>query len=85
MLLLVFPWEALGANIAVLTAKHGCGFGLWPTKATFPDGSPYGYNVGMRGAAVQEDVLKLSDLPSKTLESIYYVSFIFLLESIFIL
>eukprot|EP01052_Picozoa_sp_SAG31_P004250 SAG31_NODE_174_length_21353_cov_23.387974_20_plen_763_part_00 len=36
----------LGANIAVLTAKHGCGFALWPTKTKLPDGSPYGYNVG---------------------------------------
>jgi alpha-L-fucosidase len=27
---------ALGANIAVLTAKHGCGFLLWPTNATLP-------------------------------------------------
>ena len=49
---------ALGANIAVLTAKHGCGFALWPTKSTFPDGSPYGYNVGMPGAAIQYDVLQ---------------------------
>lgn len=27
---------ALGAKIAVLTAKHGCGFLLWPTNATLP-------------------------------------------------
>ena len=36
---------ALGANIAILTAKHGCGFTLWPTSAQLPDGSPYGYSV----------------------------------------
>eukprot|EP01043_Picozoa_sp_COSAG02_P047382 COSAG02_NODE_4537_length_5239_cov_3.381712_4_plen_510_part_00 len=36
---------ALGASIAVLTAKHGCGFLLWPTKSTLPDGSPFGYNT----------------------------------------
>lgn len=36
---------ALGANIAILTAKHGCGFTIWPTKSTLPDGSPYGYDV----------------------------------------
>jgi alpha-L-fucosidase len=41
---------ALGANIAVLTAKHGCGFLLWPSKAKMPDGSPYGYDVGAPGA-----------------------------------
>ncbi|CAK9101877.1 3/4-fucosidase) (AtFUC1) (Alpha-L-fucoside fucohydrolase) [Durusdinium trenchii] len=50
--------QALGANIAVLTAKHGCGFALWPSHATLPDGSLYGYNVGMPGAKVQVDVLK---------------------------
>lgn len=50
---------ALGANIAVLTAKHGCGFALWPTRSELPDGSPYGYNVGMPGAAVQYDVLRM--------------------------
>ena len=43
--------NALGANIAVLTAKHGCGFGLWPTKTVLPDGSPYGYDVGAPNAA----------------------------------
>ena len=41
----------LGANIAILTAKHGCGFTLWPTRSTLPDGAPYGYNVGMSGNA----------------------------------
>ena len=49
---------ALGANIAILTAKHGCGFLLWPTQSKLPSGAPYGYNVGAKGAAVQYDVLK---------------------------
>mmetsp|Transcript_31928 Transcript_31928/g.71728 ORF Transcript_31928/g.71728 Transcript_31928/m.71728 type:complete len:491 (+) Transcript_31928:71-1543(+) len=49
---------ALGANIAVLTAKHGCGFLLWPTKARLPDGSAYNYSVGSPGAAIQYDVLQ---------------------------
>ena len=40
----------LGANIAILTAKHGCGFTLWPTKAKLPDGGNYGYDVGVPGA-----------------------------------
>eukprot|EP01062_Namystynia_karyoxenos_P007688 TRINITY_DN12701_c0_g1_i1.p1 TRINITY_DN12701_c0_g1~~TRINITY_DN12701_c0_g1_i1.p1 ORF type:complete len:478 (+),score=111.41 TRINITY_DN12701_c0_g1_i1:82-1434(+) len=47
----------LGANIAVLTAKHGCGFALWPTKTTLPDGSPYGYSVASPGA-FGRDVLR---------------------------
>ena len=29
---------AIGATEAVLTAKHGCGFYLWPTNVTLPDG-----------------------------------------------
>jgi alpha-L-fucosidase len=35
----------LGANIAVLTAKHGCGFCLWPTQSVLPDGTPYQYHT----------------------------------------
>eukprot|EP00961_Rhodomonas_salina_P076462 1026725-Rhodomonas_salina.2 len=35
----------VGAKHAVLTAKHGCGFLLWPTKVTLPDGRPYRYDV----------------------------------------
>ena len=50
--------SALGANIAILTAKHGCGFLLWPSKSTMPNGNPYGYNVGAKGAAIQHDVLR---------------------------
>lgn len=49
---------SLGANIAVLTAKHGCGFALWPSNATFLDGRPYNYSVGIPGASIQYDVLK---------------------------
>jgi len=39
---------ALGSTIAILTAKHGCGFTLWPTNATLPDGSSYSYHVQPR-------------------------------------
>lgn len=34
-----------GAKEAVLVAKHGCGFMLWPSNATMPDGSRYNYSV----------------------------------------
>lgn len=37
---------ALGAKSAVLTAKHGCGFCLWPTEVTIPStNSTYNYSV----------------------------------------
>jgi len=54
----------LGANIAILTAKHGCGFTLWPTKAKFDDSNqgiknkPYGYSVGTKEASIHYDVLR---------------------------
>eukprot|EP01052_Picozoa_sp_SAG31_P007401 SAG31_NODE_353_length_17229_cov_8.702160_5_plen_107_part_00 len=35
--------RALGIKESVLTAKHGCGFCIWDTKATLPDGSAYAY------------------------------------------
>lgn len=38
---------AIGVDEAVLTAKHGCGFYLWPTKVKLPDGSPYTYHVNV--------------------------------------
>ena len=37
--------KELGVKESVLTAKHGCGFCIWPTTAKLPDGSPYGYSV----------------------------------------
>ena len=37
----------LGATEAVLTAKHGCGFYLWDTNVTLPDGTPYRYHVNL--------------------------------------
>lgn len=44
----------LGAKHAILTAKHGCGFDLWPTDYVFPNGDKYGYDVG---ASYGRDVL----------------------------
>ena len=50
----------LGARGAILTAKHGCGHLLWPTKTTLPNGKPYGYNVGRpKVSYIQDDVLAL--------------------------
>jgi hypothetical protein len=37
--------RALGVKEAVLTAKHGCGFLLWPTASRLPNASPYAYHV----------------------------------------
>ena len=33
-------YKRVGVKGAVLTAKHGCGHLLWPTKVTLPDGKP---------------------------------------------
>ena len=37
--------KIMGMTHAVLTAKHGCGFLLWPTKQTLPNGDAYTYHV----------------------------------------
>lgn len=42
-------YKAVGAKSGILTAKHGCGFLLWPTKVKLPDGSNYAYHVGGEG------------------------------------
>ena len=31
-------YAAVGVQSVILTAKHGCGFLLWPTNVTLPDG-----------------------------------------------
>ena len=49
---------ALGAKGAILTAKHGCGHLLWPSKTYLPDGTPYPYRVGTNASFVKVDVLK---------------------------
>ena len=36
---------AIGATEAVLTAKHGCGFYLWPTKVSAGSNGLYDYHV----------------------------------------
>lgn len=50
---------ALGVRESVLTAKHGCGFCIWPTSATLPDGSPYGYSVTEEGDVVSRYVASM--------------------------
>lgn len=37
--------KVLGIEEAVLTAKHGCGFTLWPTNTTLPNGTRYPYRA----------------------------------------
>eukprot|EP00039_Didymoeca_costata_P024254 m.9779 g.9779 ORF g.9779 m.9779 type:complete len:461 (-) comp4131_c0_seq1:25-1407(-) len=51
-------YKAVGVKSAILTAKHGCGFLLWPTNVTLPDGSNYGYHVGGPGG-IGIDVVSL--------------------------
>ena len=48
---------ALGAKSAVLTAKHGSGYCLWPTQVPLPTGDPYTYCVGKPASAIKHDVL----------------------------
>lgn len=50
-------YKALGATSAVLTAKHGCGFLLWPSKVKLPNGETYPYAVGSPNAAYKGDVV----------------------------
>ena len=40
----VESFQMVGASSAVLTAKHVCGFMLWPTETVFDDGTPYNYH-----------------------------------------
>merc|ERR1712166_1601456 len=53
--------SSFGAKFAWMDAKHGCGFLLWPTKTTLPDGSPYGYDVGAPGALGRDVVKEFRD------------------------
>lgn len=41
----VESFKALGVKEAVLVAKHGCGFTLWPSRAKVPGGGEYAYSV----------------------------------------
>ena len=41
----VDSFKEVGADHAVITAKHGCGFLLWPTNVLLPNGDPYYYHI----------------------------------------
>ena len=40
--------KSVGISNAVMTAKHGCGHLLWPTKVKLPGGEEYTYCVGKK-------------------------------------
>lgn len=39
--------QLLGIAEAVLTAKHGCGFAIWPTETKLPNGTRYPYRASV--------------------------------------
>lgn len=55
----------VGAKHAVLTAKHGCGFALWPSKVQLPSGATYGYSVGAEGGFGRDVLKEFSDSMTK--------------------
>eukprot|EP00054_Salpingoeca_dolichothecata_P022575 m.148285 g.148285 ORF g.148285 m.148285 type:complete len:456 (+) comp24385_c1_seq5:15-1382(+) len=68
-------YQAVGAQSAVLTAKHGCGFVLFDTNATLPDGSRYRYAVNRDGGFPRDVVREFSDtLRAAGLRTGYYYS-----------
>jgi alpha-L-fucosidase len=53
----VAAFQAFGAKYAVLVAKHGCGFTLWPSKVNFPKFNfTYNYTVAQSKSPVQDIV-----------------------------
>ncbi len=75
-------FKSLGVRDAVMTAKHGCGFLLWPTDTKLPNGSPYDYCVGKERSAVKyvsEDgaqrpsVRAVRDVPSGALTWLKFI------------
>eukprot|EP01116_Phalansterium_solitarium_P016962 TRINITY_DN405_c0_g1_i1.p1 TRINITY_DN405_c0_g1~~TRINITY_DN405_c0_g1_i1.p1 ORF type:complete len:619 (-),score=278.33 TRINITY_DN405_c0_g1_i1:113-1969(-) len=50
-------FQAIGAKHAILTAKHGCGHLLWPSKVQLPNGTVYWYAVGGPNSYIKQDVL----------------------------
>lgn len=56
----VASMQTIGATYAVITAKHGCGHLLWPTKVALPSGAPYTYHVREDVNVLQQFVSALS-------------------------
>eukprot|EP00038_Savillea_parva_P024194 m.43322 g.43322 ORF g.43322 m.43322 type:complete len:467 (+) comp6390_c0_seq1:26-1426(+) len=50
-------YKDVGVKSVILTAKHGCGFLLWPTNVTLPDGSNYGYHTFGEGG-IKVDIVR---------------------------
>ena len=56
----VDSYKALGVKSAVLTAKHSCGFALWPSKVIIPTtNAVYNYSIAFSSSPLnQRDVMK---------------------------
>ncbi len=50
----IVSMKAIDAKWGVITAKHGCGFLLWDTNVTLPDGSLYSYKVNSSLAVLEQ-------------------------------
>ena len=55
----VKSYKALGAKHAILTAKHNCGFLLFKTNTTLPNGTVYSYGVDQGPGTYPADVVDL--------------------------
>jgi hypothetical protein len=69
--------EAMGARYAWLTAKHGCGFLLFPTKTTLPDGRPFGYDVGSPECPTHVDIVGECGNPDSNPNPMMWVAGVF--------
>lgn len=54
----VSAFESLGAKYSVIAACGGCGYALWPSKATFPDGNAYNYSVAQSPLLGTKDIMR---------------------------